>query len=167
MEENINYKKALGIFNQYRNHVQKLVRGVTVKMGEGGVKFHLSTKERMDAALALSLDPDTSIVAIRDAEYLMSDVEDTLFTIGVVRAEIKNILNRAKTDRDIIKYSSTALKDLDTVYGTCCDYYDIVKFKFNTVSQLVESLRSMNSTLRMRLERDINQYWLDKGAAPR
>lgn len=151
----MSYQEQKQVFFRYRDYIKQVVRGLKVRLDqEEGFGFELSVKKRMDAILKNATKVTTLIVSMRDAEYLLAEVEDTLFTVNIVKTELKEVVERSKSDQELKRYGSVALHEIKVCYGIVCDYSDMVKQKYDMVAQLIETLRSMSTNMRWVAEKE-------------
>jgi hypothetical protein len=129
------------IINQVRGYKEEVVK----------ITKALSTKDVAEI-VEMSITEKQSTQALGKITNLLNQVEEVLFNVSIVKMELRSLINSfPKTQNPTILQREVQLSL--NVVGDC---YVIAKTRYDHIAQVVGTVKSINSNLRLSIGKNVN-----------
>jgi hypothetical protein len=147
----INFSLALSTFTEYRIQLGVQINGGDYKTPDSlGIVTYpgVNRISEVRKCLDMATIKETSYVALRNMEYLLSDVMEIRFNAYIVRTELKALIKSPELNKDA-RYSNT-VTELKNILVKVEDYLEIANKAYDYLLEQTFALTQINSTINKR-----------------
>jgi len=151
MDNNFNFALAVDKFRACRDELNVRVHGGTYRIPgtEDVVKYHgIDYSNEIRDLLEDSVDRNKSYVALRNAEKVITDIQEIRLSAMIVKVELKSVLDR----KDLPKNPtlSTYYTTLKEIYDKVTGFLDVCDKQYSYMTEILFGVSQVNISINRR-----------------
>jgi len=147
----MDFSRAVDKFRDCRDELQVRVTGGVYRIpnSDDTVQFHgLNYTKEIKDLLEDSVDKNKSYIALRNAERIITEIQEVRLSAMIVKVELKSVLDRS----DLIKNPqlSTYYRSLKEILDKVSGYLDICDKHYSYLTEILFGVSQVNISINRR-----------------